>query len=106
MVLTGWALGIPMLTSVVPGMVAMNSVTAIAFALAGGALYLSVSSPAGWQPRAAIGLGVLVALLGLLKLGGMLFHGLVERGRLFGETAAPGAAPRLPEERRVPGLQE
>ena len=51
-VLTGWALDFEPLKRVLPGMVAMNPVTAIAFLLAAGSLLLAARS-SGQQPDRA-----------------------------------------------------
>src|SRR5437867_10215258 len=67
-VLLGWELDIAPLTSVLPGRVAMNPVTALAFILAAGALGLS--QPAAPIRRAARGAAGLVALIGLVTVAG------------------------------------
>src|SRR5579885_1773176 len=53
LVLVGWAVGVPVLTSVVPGLVPMNPATAVAFMLAGLSLLClrrADGCPRGRQP--------------------------------------------------------
>jgi diguanylate cyclase (GGDEF)-like protein len=63
--LTGWILGIPALTSVVPGLVSMKANTAIGFLLLSGALY--AAAECRW-PRCQGWLAVAAAVLALLTL--------------------------------------
>ncbi len=66
--LAGWTLGVPTLRGVLPGLVAMNPLTATAFLLAAAALWFHQD-----LPRATTGLGVAVGLIGALKLTEYLF---------------------------------
>ena len=68
LILIGWLLGIETLKTILPGLVAMNPATAVAFILAGASLRLL--DRAGPLSRA---LAVAVALIGLIKLAGILF---------------------------------
>src|SRR4051794_17050229 len=73
LVLTGWTLDLEVLKRVLPGMVAMNPVTAIAFLLAGASLSLGARS-GGEQPERATaswlsrGFALLAGGIGALKL--------------------------------------
>ena len=92
LVLAGWAFDVPLLKSVLPGMVAMNPLTAITFLALGAALrLLGARDPSPRALRAGVALGVAVALVGALKLvaltGGpdlrldqLLFPGDLDRG--------------------------
>jgi len=66
--LCGWIVGNDVLKSLVPGLVAMNPVTALAFVLLGLSLWLSILPPTGRRPALALGCGSVVVLIGLLKL--------------------------------------
>ena len=68
MVLAGWVFRIETLTSVVPGLVAMNPVTAIAFILLSVSLWLAVRPPIGWHRPLLRACAGVVALVGLIKL--------------------------------------
>ncbi len=72
-VLLGWALGIEQLKRGLPGLVAMNPTTAVAFMLAGFALWLLQRSESRlpWR-RLAQGCASIVATVGLLKLCALL----------------------------------
>ncbi|MBA2269066.1 MAG: PAS domain S-box protein [Chthoniobacterales bacterium] len=68
-VLVGWTFDVEILKSLLPGFLAMNPVTALAFILAGASLWLL--SAEGGDPRLvrlARGLALIVALVGLLKI--------------------------------------
>ena len=67
LVLAGWTLEVEVLKRIVPGLVAMNPITAVAFVLTGAALLLSGGDREGGR-AAARGLALVVALVGLLKL--------------------------------------
>jgi PAS domain-containing protein len=98
--LLGWLLEIPTLTSVVPGGVAMNPTTALAFMVGALALWLQRARPVAdarreGPVRLASGGAALVAVLGLLTLVGYLLGrnlGLDQvllRGQLGGNRIAP-----------------
>lgn len=65
LVLVGWALDVEVLKRILPGLVAMNPVTALAFVLAGASLLLVGEGRGIVAGRA---LALVVALVGLLKL--------------------------------------
>ncbi len=105
LVLVGWASGLDILTRVLPGLVAMNPATALSFVAAGLSLWLVGAGPAVRRARrVGLALGLLVALVGLAKLGGiltgwdpgldqMLFHDhLVVRGGGLPNRMAPNTA--------------
>lgn len=72
-VLVGWTLNVESLKRTLPGLVAMNPTTAIAFVLAGLSLWLlQAQNRASGQRRIAQGLAFAVALIGLIKLVGIL----------------------------------
>jgi len=72
-VLVGWTLDVGVLERVLPGLVAMNPVSAAAFVLAGVAAWLLQEERAGrGARRIARSCAVVVALVGLLKLLQML----------------------------------
>src|SRR5579875_943595 len=71
LVLVGWAVGVPVLTSVVPGLVPMNPATAVAFMLAGlSLLCLRRPGVAGSWRRLGRAAALAVVALALLRLGG------------------------------------
>ncbi len=71
--LLGWTLDIDVLKRVLPGLIAMNPTTAIAFVLASASLLLVQVEPAAERlHRIGRGLALAVALVGLLKLVGIL----------------------------------
>jgi signal transduction histidine kinase/CheY-like chemotaxis protein len=72
-VLLGWQLDVAALTSILPGRVAMNPVTALGFTLASVALWLSLPPASAQGPRiarAARAAAALVALIGAVTLVG------------------------------------
>ncbi len=71
--LAGWALDVEQLKSVLPGLIAMNPLTAICFILSAVALWLRACGQLGRQQRLGSVLGAAVALVGGLKLGSYLF---------------------------------
>jgi signal transduction histidine kinase/DNA-binding response OmpR family regulator len=74
-VLVGWQLDLTVLTTVLTGRVAMNPVTALTFALAGGVLWLSCPAASPLPPgirRVALAAAGLVTLMGLVTLAGYL----------------------------------
>ncbi|MEJ7872561.1 MAG: PAS domain S-box protein, partial [Rubrobacteraceae bacterium] len=74
LVLAGWLLEVEILKRVFPGLVAMNPATALAFILAGASLLLLQAQDKPLRLlRLAQGLAFVVALVGLLKLVGILF---------------------------------
>jgi len=75
-VLAGWALGLPALASLLPGMATMKINTALGFVLAGLALRSALAEPGRRSMRLARfghGCAAIVALLGLLTLAEYLF---------------------------------
>lgn len=73
-VLTGWALDVHVLKAVLPGRVAMNPVSALAFILAGSSLWLLGSKRERLRTRrVGRACALLTALVGLLKLIEYLF---------------------------------
>ena len=73
LVLVGWILNIEILKSVSSGLVAVNPATAISLSLAGAALWLlRTEKTSQGARRIAQSLACVVALVGLLKLGGIL----------------------------------
>ncbi len=69
--LLGWALDIEVLRSIIPGLIAMNPVTAVAFLLAGLSLLWS-GGPGPRRSRVALVCAVVVALIGAARLLGYL----------------------------------
>jgi signal transduction histidine kinase len=73
-VLVGWTLNIDVLKRILPGLVAMNPATAIAFVIAGAATRLLLNKDVDRRPRRlAQGLALVVTMVGLLKLVEILF---------------------------------
>lgn len=73
MVLAGWAWDLEPLKTVLPGLVAMNPATALAFVIAGGSLWLQHRNPESLaKPAAGIsmaqGAAIVVVAIGLLRL--------------------------------------
>jgi len=92
-VLVGWALRLPLLTTVVPSLPAMMPNTAVAFVLAGMALWLlSPQHPSQGHHRVGRGLALLVALFGLVVLGEYLagWQLGLDRWLFAGELVGPG----------------
>jgi hypothetical protein len=74
LVLVGWTLNIDVLKRILPGLVAMNPITAIAFILAGVSLLLLPDEDVDQRlRRIAQWCSSAVALIGLLKLIGVLW---------------------------------
>jgi PAS domain S-box-containing protein len=71
-VLAGWALDIPSIRSVVPGLVEMKANTALSFVLSGCALWLL--APAGATGRRRVAGRVIAAIVSLLALATMSQH--------------------------------
>ena len=93
-VLTGWALNIPSLTTVIPGFAAMRPITATAFVFAGSALFLThIDGARGrWAARSCAALAGLIGLLTLADYASPSFTFGVDRW-LYTELTAPyGAA--------------
>jgi signal transduction histidine kinase/CheY-like chemotaxis protein len=99
LVLAGWVFDVGVLRSGLPGLVAMNPATALAFVLAGAALLLLRDESAGGRrlrlARACAGAVTLVALLALV--GGLSgwehnVDRLLFRGRLGANRMAPNTA--------------
>ncbi|HYO46155.1 MAG TPA: hypothetical protein VEY33_05645, partial [Gemmatimonadota bacterium] len=90
LVLLGWAVDSRTLKSVVPGLVAMNPLTAIAFLLAGGSLWLSLARFDATQARrlAAACAGAVVILAVLRILGYMGTDLGIDRVLFFGRLDA------------------
>jgi serine phosphatase RsbU (regulator of sigma subunit) len=99
LVLLGWSLDNETLKRIIPGLVAMNPMTAVCFIAAGGALWLR-RDETGSTPIVAQGLAWSVAAIGFLKLceiaGGPVpgIDRLLFRARLDAEAAA-GFANRM-----------
>ena len=69
--LAGWALDVEMLKTVIPGLVAMNPATAVAFILAGVSLWILLNESADLLThRLGTMCASIVALVGLLTFGG------------------------------------
>ena len=101
-VLAGWTLDVDVLKRILPGLVAMNPTTAIAFVLAGIALWLlRIQNTASRLRHIARGLAFAVALVGLIKLVGILsgwdmgIDALLFRGKLESEAAVTGVPNRM-----------
>src|SRR5919197_301475 len=74
MALAGWALRLPLLTRLAPALPAMVPNTAVAFVLAGAALWLLAPEGASrWPRRVGHGLALLVVLFGVAVLGACLW---------------------------------
>jgi PAS domain S-box-containing protein len=96
-VLAGWGLRLPLLTSVVPSLPAMMPNTAVALVLAGVALWLlGPQQTSRWRRRVGQGLALLVALFGMAVLGQYLAGWQLGLDRwLFGDQLA-GLGMRFP----------
>lgn len=70
--LAGWTLGDERLKSVLPGLIAMNPLTALCFIASGVALWLRSRQGSRSLQQLAAGIGALVALVGGLKFGSYL----------------------------------
>jgi signal transduction histidine kinase/CheY-like chemotaxis protein len=97
-VLLGWQLDVAALTSILPGRVAMNPLTALTFMLAAVTLWLSLPSASARGPRLARAAHVtaaLVALVGAVTLAGYAIGAnvgldqMLFRHRLAGNRIAP-----------------
>ncbi len=71
-VLIGWQIGSQTLTSIVPGLVAMNPVTALGFIALGAALLMRAEGGAGPRRWIPLGLALVVGGFGLIRLAGYL----------------------------------
>jgi PAS domain S-box-containing protein len=89
-VVAGWALQLRALTTVVPSLPAMMPNAAVAFIAAGAGLWLlGPEQTTRWRHRVGQGLGLLVALFGLVVLGEDLAGWQLELDRwLFGDELA------------------
>ncbi len=67
-VLCGWALGLPLLRSVIPGAVEMKANTAVGLVASAAALWLTVARWGGTVHRVAMALSIAVVLLGAVTL--------------------------------------
>ena len=72
-VLVGWAIGSATLTSVVPGLVAMNPLTAVCFVGCGAAISIWSHAAVGLRRWLLALAGALVGLCGLARLAGYVF---------------------------------
>jgi two-component system, sensor histidine kinase and response regulator len=68
-VLLGWMFGLPILKSVVPGLVAMNPLSAVCFILCGIALVCFRQNPSGLRRLIFNGCAMTVLGLGIIKVG-------------------------------------
>lgn len=101
--LLGWIAGIPTLTNLHPGWVTMKANTAIAFLVAGFALFLAVPIGGDRQTRSVVVqvCAVLVAAIGLLSLAEIVFGDLGIDQLLIAEapvvtgTVIPGRMPPM-----------
>ena len=98
LVLAGWVLGAQVLVRILPNMVALNPVTAIAFICVGFALWERIPAkgqPRSWKQKVAFILAALVVLVGTLKLlqclTGWTFH--IDRLLFSSRLAATDAHP-------------
>ncbi|MEO5656690.1 MAG: ATP-binding protein [Nitrospiria bacterium] len=101
LVLVGWALNVAWLKSLIPGLVAMNPVTALTFILAGIALRLSMAHHSFRSRVAARGIGIAVAAVGTLKLAEYLFGWQTGIDRVLFENRL-GAVGIFPPNRMAP----
>ncbi len=98
--LLGWAADIEVLRSIVPGLIAMNPVTAVAFVLAGMSLLWS-GGPGPRRSRVALVCAVVVALIGAARLLGYLtafdpgLDRLLFSDQVGGNVMAPNTALNL-----------
>ncbi len=70
--LIGWQIDLPVLKSVVPGLVAMNPATAVCFVLSAVALQSTAHGSPAWLRAAGVVAAALVTVSGLLCVGGYL----------------------------------
>ena len=98
MTLVGWTFDLDRLKTIVPGLIAMNPLTAICFELLAAALWLRVNAVTARQQRISTGMALVVAVIGGLKLGSyiigveipidrLLFADVVGNNRLSPNTA-------------------
>ena len=73
LVLVGWEVDITRFKSVIPGLIAMNPVTAVAFILCGIALWTEIG-PENLRKKLVIVIGATVAIIGAIKLFGVLMN--------------------------------
>ena len=102
LVLAGWVFGVDVLKRIVPGFVAMNPATALAFVMAGASLWLLRTDEVDRRSRRiAQVLASVVVLAGLLKLVGTLagweagIDQLLFREKLEAEAAVNGVPNRM-----------
>lgn len=86
LVLAGWEFDVEVLKRILPGLVAMNPITALAFILAGISLMLLLGDEPGRRRTVGRGLALIVSVIGLLKLVEISFGWEIGVDRLlFGE---------------------
>ncbi len=90
-VLVGWALDLPMLKSILPGIMAMKANTASAFVLAGNALFLRLQTPR-WQSSAHV-MALVVTAIGLATLGEYAFDWQLDIDKLAFREPTPALHP-------------
>jgi len=108
LVLAGWILDADVLKRIIPGLVAMNPATAMAFILLGVSLWLLRSGEVSRSARRiSRGLAVVVALVGLTKIVQIVFgweFGVGNARACFGRSRKPTPLRRASTGERDLGL--